>query len=748
MLQQTAAFGELTADAIDVLAKGSSLVELDPGELLISEGDAGDDLFVLVTGRLEVRVSTEQGSLVDVGELLPFDVVGEVQFVSGGTRSATIVASEACELFRIPGANLREVGDELAPAIVKLTELARRRLYRAQLGRVLDPIVGELPAEVLNAMASRIEWVSLKRGETLFEHGDEADGWYIVVYGRLQVLGTDADGTRELRGEICRGESLGETAILTGGKRNATVVAARDAELVRFRNVDFLTTLESHPAALMTVCKLLATRLSGAHHSVTKRMKGPLYIGVLPCDHGAPSEWVAEELVRSLSEWGTTLHLNPALLLSHGVIRNPEGLPSDHPAWARFASWFHAHSESYAFVVLEATQSAPAWTERVLGYADDTIFVADAAASPAISAFERKALSMGHGGIGSKHVLALVHPRGTARPHGTQKWLADRAPDLHLHVRDENERDVERLARVISGRAVGVVLGGGGARGLAHLGVLRALQEEGVPVDFIGGTSMGAVIGAQYAMGYNPSELRALNWKAIRRQPFRDYTVPMIALLRTQGLDQVAKWAFGETDIEDLWLNYFAVSSDLRHAEIVVHRRGPLWLATRASGALPGIVPPVVDGQRLLVDGGLLNNLPGDIMRRSCGGSVIVVDVTPEFDLPPPEGGIPSGWKLLWNRIMPMAKRIAVPTLFEVLMRSTALSSRRATTRVQQEADLCIRPALERYSLLGFERMEEIIEVGYRAAKAEVANYTGPRLSSEAKAERRPTSLAPGAPSN
>ena len=144
---------------------------------------------------------------------------------------------------------------------------------------------------------------------------------------------------------------------------------------------------------------------------------------------------------------------------------------------------------------------------------------------------------------------------------------------------------------------------------------------------------MGSIIAGQYAMGLDPNEMVELNGRITRLKPFNEYTLPFISLLRTRKIEQAAQLSFGERNIEDFWLPYFCVSTNLATAAMVVHDRGPAWLATRASGSLPGIALPVVLGNQLLVDGGVINNVPADVMRQRWNGAVVAVNVSPREDL-------------------------------------------------------------------------------------------------------------------
>ena len=278
--------------------------------------------------------------------------------------------------------------------------------------------------------------------------------------------------------------------------------------------------------------------------------------------------------------------------------------------------------------------------------------------------------------------------------------------------------DFGRLARCLSGRAVGLALGGGGARGFAHVGVLRALKEAGVAIDLIGGTSMGAVVAALHAMGLDcQAMLRMAHDLFLAEKPYREFTLPMISLIRSRRLDRVVRRTYGDTRIEDLWLSYFCISTDLTAAEMVTHDRGPLWRAVRASSSLPGVFVPVVDEGHLLVDGGVMNNLPGDVMRARCGGRVIVVNVSPEQELSVPWKQFPSPWKLLWDRILRFKRRARVPSILDVLMRTIVASSDHRAEQVKADADLYLHPPVARYGLLEFAAYEEITEAGYQYAK-------------------------------
>jgi NTE family protein/lysophospholipid hydrolase len=317
----------------------------------------------------------------------------------------------------------------------------------------------------------------------------------------------------------------------------------------------------------------------------------------------------------------------------------------------------------------------------------------------------------------------VVHPHGTVLPSGTGEWA--RLPDVHRihHVRDHEPGDYARVARHIMGRPIGVVLGGGGARGMAHLGVLAALDEAGIPIDCICGTSMGAIIAAGTARGWSVQEMRErVAHVFAKRLALYDPTIPISSLLAGKKLDDVMRELYGDAQVEDLWLPFFCVSTDLARAEPVVHASGSLCQAVRASCSIPGIFPPVVTDGRVLVDGGLMDNLPIDLFESRFAGPIVAVDVFSygEPTLTAPTGPIASRLHKLRERVH--RKRVA-PALFDSLMRSTLVGSRFRLQTVMPHMKnlLYLAPPVASFGILHWGAHEALYDAGYRYATAALA---------------------------
>jgi NTE family protein/lysophospholipid hydrolase len=378
-------------------------------------------------------------------------------------------------------------------------------------------------------------------------------------------------------------------------------------------------------------------------------------------------------------------------------------------------------------VIYQPDAEDTAWSRLCLSQSDIVLLAASAGDDPSIGAVEARALAMGW----VRCELVLLHP---ARPAGTARWLTGRAVADHHHLRANQPGDVARLARMMTGAGCGLVLGGGGARGIAHLGVIRALEEAGVPIDVVGGTSMGAIIAGLCAHGMDHAE-RVARITAVARHGRRliTPTLPLIALSAGRYLDRILTENLGSAPIEDLPLRFFCISANLNRAEEVIHERGPLWPAVRASLALPGIFPPVYGAGDLLIDGSAVNNVPVDVMRGRVGnGRIVAVNVSPEVEpltAAPFAAGL-SGWRVLGHRFNPFAPPQPVPSVVDILSRSTGLSQ----VRYQRAAldgegiDLLLSPPVAGIGSLDFKGGLALIEVAYR--------HTAEALAESGLAER------------
>jgi predicted acylesterase/phospholipase RssA len=310
-------------------------------------------------------------------------------------------------------------------------------------------------------------------------------------------------------------------------------------------------------------------------------------------------------------------------------------------------------------------------------------------------------------------VLVLLHPAETDRPRGTATWVGRWAVDHLLHLRAGSSSDLGRVGRMLAGRPVSLVLGGGGAKGFASLGVYRALHELGVAVDTIGATSIGAPLGAVIAQGLSPDAMVDEGERLFHN--ILDYTLPLVSVMKGERALRSIRERFEGWQIEDLWLPFFCVSTNLTQGRAEIHRRGDVVTAVRASTAIPGAFPPVPYGDDLLVDGGVTNNFPVDVMRRLYpAAEIIAVEVAPARGprAKADYGLSVSGWQAVKSK---MGKGPRYPGVVAVLMRSmiTGSMDHRDAVVTGGLADLLLAMDTRGVGLLDFERVREVAQQGY-----------------------------------
>jgi predicted acylesterase/phospholipase RssA len=338
--------------------------------------------------------------------------------------------------------------------------------------------------------------------------------------------------------------------------------------------------------------------------------------------------------------------------------------------------------------------------------------------------------------------LVLLHPDPSRRPAGTRDWLRRRRVTWHHHIRTVYDSDFDRLARHVCGKARGLVLGGGGSRGLAHLGVLQVLEDRGVGIDVIGGCSQGAFMAACYALTLDtksciPLAKRLAETIGNTWNLLTGLTLPIMSYFSGAAFNDALIDCFKDTQIEDLWIRYFCVSTDVANDRCVTHQTGPLWRYCRASMTVLGLLPPLVDSHRFLIDGGYCNNLPVDVMKSLAPrvNQVIAVDVENKdsslFENIPDYGDTLSGFYIAWKwflSLLRLAPPLKIPPLSEVTLKVSYISHSMQMRQLLLNADdsiLYIRPDVNRYKLLDYHLLPSIVECGMMAARDILDRWDG-----------------------
>ncbi|MCB9643805.1 MAG: cyclic nucleotide-binding domain-containing protein [Myxococcales bacterium] len=702
----------LSVEELGQIAEELDKIELEEGEILFHEGRKERSLYLLSQGELEIW--KEWGSdTAERIELISGRVyVGEFQLLVGGRRTATVRALHRAVVFEWDYEHLERWMERYPSWVEMFSRTVLQRVQHNQLYMVLARLFGGLREEVWRDVQARAKWVHLERGQRLFQQGDPGDGVFLVVSGRLRIEMLEDRGKIRSLGEIRRGELLGELGFFSNAVRAGSALALRESHLVHFSQEFFEEFLRRHPHEGLRVMQAAVRRLrSVIKEREQAQSSRPLNVAILPLDRGMPYRHFVRSLVESLSGHGDTCLVDRAHIAAWFGNEEIASLGLEDPYSLRLNTWLTDLAGRHRFVVYVMDSENTPWTQRCLQMVDVLLLVAEAGAEPKLRDAEQQMFrQLPENGLERR--LILLHPKTTKQPHGTAAWLKDRHLEMHHHVRWGMREDMDRLARFLAGEAIGLVMGGGGVRGFVHYGTYAVFRKAGIPIDFVGGTSMGAIVGAQCVLGTDRQTfLERSEWALVKRRPFQEYTLPLMSLIRSRRLDKTLKHLCEGVYIEDLWLPFFAVSSNLSRQSVHVHRQGLLWRALRASSALPGLLLPQVEDGEMLVDGALLNNLPVDVMRRYCR-TVLAVEVTGETEFRMPMRYFPSPWWLLWQKLRRNVEAAKVPTIMGILSYATMLAGLQHVQRMIDSADYCLRPPVSRYDLLSFRHMGEILELG------------------------------------
>ncbi|RDB28383.1 Lysophospholipase NTE1 [Hypsizygus marmoreus] len=638
-------------------------------------------------------------------------------------------------------------------------------------------LISMLSPLILHIDAS-LDWMQVNAGQVLWRPEDVSDSFYIVINGRLRAITESETGAVTIVGEYGQGDSVGELDVITSSPRRNTVHAIRDTELIRMPQTLFNAISARNPQTTAQILRMIASRVrdevDSSSNAQARNSTAELghnnanlkTVAILPVSRSVPIDAFARKLQSALEGIGaSTSFLNQASISSH----------LGRHAFTRMgklkaAGWLADQEQKYRTVLYVADSPVnSSWTQTCIRQAD-CVMIVGMGDDPSLGEYERMLLSMK---TTARKELILLHPDRSVVPGSTREWLKNRSwVHRHIHVelpglvlpipksamfpkdpdavtalknlKDKVEsgirkyrggtadirpqrlphiNDFSRLARRICGKSIGLVLGGGGARGIAHLGLIRALEEYEIPIDHVAGTSIGAFIGGLYAREGDliSSSGRAKQFSGRMGNIWRilsDVTYPIVAYTTGHEFNRSIFKAFYDLHIEDMWLPYFCNTTNIITSRMEIHETGYAWRFIRASMTLVGLLPPLCDNGNLLVDGGYIDNLPVSTMFSMGANAVFACDVGSLDDNSPRNfGDTVSGWWLLINRWNPFSNARHVPAITEIQSRLAYVSSVK-TLEDAKVANNClyIQMPVHEYGTLQFGKFEEIQQKGYKAA--------------------------------
>ncbi|CAG9533229.1 unnamed protein product [Cercopithifilaria johnstoni] len=736
----------VSAEAIALFA-GRITIENVPEKHLIVEQNSEDEMLIIVlSGLLAISQEPIDGEDENVDEehilVHPRELIGGLQLLTGEPWFVTVRSHTYAIYATISKKDFFELVD-IHPEIVL---------------PVAHSVVRRLSSFVRNVDFA-VDWVLLDSGQAVYKSGDVADSIFVLLSGRLRSV----EGKKIIE-EFGRGDVLGMIEVLQRVPRATTVLAIRFSQLARLPEglLNFIKI--KFPQVGFRLVHLLGQYYTSSIQSTStfrcaykddisitrgdpqSHIKNLHTIAVLAATPDVPLTAFTCELYHAL-----TANLRVLRLSSQKIAELLDASVLEKQADFRLMRWLNLQEDTYPLIIYECDISATSWTRRCLCQADAILFVANGEQKPLQQSLMDDYLNMNEDGIRTNKELVLLWGEKTVEPQGTIEWLKGSWFSGHHHIRIhkrmvqwdlkevsesnivsfyeqniyggrvDSGSDFSRLARILTGNAIGVVMGGGGARGAAHVGVLRAIQEHGIPIDMIGGTSIGSMIGGLYAQEIEDIEQRAKSWFMMMASIWPkiwDLTYAHSAMFTGAGFNHGLQDLFLDSLIEDLWIPYFCITTDISNSEMRIHRTGPLWAYCRASMSLAGYLPPLcdpIDGH-LLLDGGYVNNLPADVMQSMGAKIVIAVDVgsAAETNLYN-YGDSLSGFWVLLKKLNPFAEPIKVLNMEEIQSRLAYVSCVQQLQLVKN-AGYCqyVRPPIEEFKTLDFYKYDEIRDVGYK----------------------------------
>ena len=604
-----------------------------------------------------------------------------------------------------------------------------------------------------------------KPAALLLECGQDSPGLCVIRSGLVAVIVRDDAGLERELASLGKGECVGEMALMTGEPCSATVRAVTDTEAWFIERGDFVDLVDRCPGLWCNLSRILSQRLVRTSRQLAARPSTSIVPLIMTCPEEEAAV-LAVAITASLAfqtgrrtllvdaRGGTVRPASdfaagkPAPSLS-GVLHDPS-LLTEHElvpdstnglSGARIAALCDEDgprlTEEEILTALEGFRSiydyilllfprlpAEPWPLLLDRARSIVTVVAEEEVASILPWLDHLSQSseargkaevaiMGTGPLTSSVKQAIedrVGSRVRRLPEDSsllQQMLRQEGPFTEARPGSPLSRAVSRLARHIGEMEVGLALSAGGARGLAHVGVLRVLEENAVPIDYIAGCSIGAVVGGLYAGGMSPAEIERRLPEAYRK--LIRWTVPFTSIWSDAGLRQVLRKAQPTAQFQHLAIPFAAIATDLASGHEVVLQDGLLWPAVQASVSVPGIFPPTVIAGRYLVDGGLVDPVPSHVVRAMGANIVVAVELTnsaarAERTASPLRGSAKPGGR--------------APNLVEMLWRSNEIMQGEITARSAATADVTIQPRLGRSRWSDFRhRGRSFVAAGEEAAK-------------------------------
>lgn len=560
----------------------------------------------------------------------------------------------------------------------------------------------DLSNDVLESLAAALRLETISGGSKFIEEGSSADSLFLLVSGRLRVSRTIHGGNKLMYNEVLPGDCIGETSMILRQARTADISATRESVVAILDYEKYEELVTKFPIELNRAFSNAIYRHLRHERQVDKRRRAQSFY-LLPIHNSIDIDKFSEQLFSALSEYGKCQALDC----------NSFDNEQNH---GRALDQVEAVND---FIIFKGSSDFNPKERTNFEHADQLVLVGDGSKSIELSEIEQQ-LNQHPNFILMRRHLALILPDSAEFCGDRLAWNKERDAERVYPIKYSQQSDFMRLSRFLLEKAVGLVLGGGGARGFAHLGVIKAFEEAGIPIDLIGGNSMGALIGASYVAGMPRDKIHLEILKHAKSG--MKLTFPVVSLMSNSNLANAFHDALGDINIENLWTPFFAAACNLTDAETAVLDHGPLWKAVLASNSPAGLFPPVISDGNLLVDGAILENVPVKAMRqrlstpleRRRGNGLVIaidVDVRGRFSVDSSTTEL-STWKKVKSHFN--SNQDTLPGIVDIMLQVAHIGGLSQRPHTKRGADIYLEPPLSDFKIMDYKKAEQIIEVGYQ----------------------------------
>lgn len=735
-LKKSKFFQDINSVYLESIASSCINISTEKGEVLFIAGEnnlAG--IFYLISGKVILSSTEDDTDVEKTNEVFKDETFNSLSIFYEMTRTETASALEASNLLFVPKQALIDSCEKNSAFNTILHEKIAIEFNREKLLRILSKVYSkDVDQSIIRKIIDSGEWVSLKSNSKLFKAGDPSDSMLFLVRGFLKVFIGDDDNLKEV-GEIKEGEVIGEMGLLSDEPRSASIYSTRESILFKIPKDNFDNLMRNNPSVLFALSKQIILRFK-KNQNVNTSNENTLFLTLLftSKDRNDPivNHGIGKYLDSALGRYDSSYFLSKEIVekeLSVKDINIELGLDGKLFPLDNFVNRI---AKNHKYIILETEVENTPWTTWCIKLSDKFLFLVNPAKGiqndSIINAMnEIQVRTPNH--LLVDRQLIVCHKDKSNFPEGTIEFIEALKPvSNHYHISIDNENDFARIARALSNKSVGVAFGGGGARGLAHIGAYEALLDNGIPVDVVCGTSAGSMMAGIVASGFGIDENKKI-WAQFGQDMIRswtDYNLPYSSIWKDDKLISAFSRFFGDRNIEDLWLPMFSCAVNITSAKLKVFNQGKLWKAVRSSSSLPGGFTPVIEDKSLYVDGGLINNMPGDILKKTFKSKLISINVSPEKELVPNFDSFPNQTKMVLKKLFSKKKfnnqfeQLNIPTLSSILVRSIMVGSAKKTNEVANLSEIYLNIPTDGFSMLNYSQMDELIDIGY--------NYTDKKL--------------------